>query len=922
MRPIRLTMTGFGPYKEKTAIDMESLGTGGLYLITGDTGAGKTFIFDAITYALYGETSGGSRDSRSLRSQYADEDDRTEVELVFEYSGQKYTVTRNPEYDRPKKRGDGFTHESASAVLKRPDGSIVDGPSRVTEAVKEILGIDRGQFCNIVMIAQGEFRKVLNASTDERQKLFRKLFNTQPYSDLVEELKAMGKAVDEEYAENRKEIDLALANVNCSFDYPIQVKLEELRYNPDTNVADIIDTLESLTAYSESRIRETEEALKETDEILSDVNGKIAVITSYRESVNALDEARSAAGRLEDDIKTAEFELMLANEEKALIEQLRNDAAVMESGLDAYDALDDINTELEAAEKLSEEKHDELKDLREKRNAARDKFEKIKAELNDLRYSDERIIKIMNDLEKTGNRITLLESLCEEIRKVIGLRESLQMCQEELKPLIKEAEKLDAEYSEGYSLFLKNQAGILAAGLEENEPCPVCGSVDHPQPAAISEDAPTAEDLDMLQKAAKEARELAAEKAGDAQKIKGNLNATEYSAKETALKETGTDDLDMALERSEEGIDKLRNDIIALEIMEKDLKERTEHKSELEESIDGAEREYERLNDLMIEADKEYAALRTNADAVRRRRDDTAAGLRFDSKRAAQEHMDEIRKQAQDKQNAIEEATSDLNNAREAGTSNEAKISELEKVVAGIAPMDEVEAYQTRTEAEEKKNALTEFNTKTTADLINARNALESIKFNSKLLESLRKEHEMIDSLVKTAAGSLPGKERISLETYVQTFYFERIIRRANLRMRIMSGGQYEFVRSGESRDNRSRFGLDLAVTDHYSGTERPVSTLSGGESFLASLALALGLSDEVQASAGGIKLDTMFVDEGFGSLDSETLEKAIRTLTELSDEDRLVGIISHVETLKNRIEKQIVVTKDRTGGSSAEVIS
>ena len=180
----------------------------------------------------------------------------------------------------------------------------------------------------------------------------------------------------------------------------------------------------------------------------------------------------------------------------------------------------------------------------------------------------------------------------------------------------------------------------------------------------------------------------------------------------------------------------------------------------------------------------------------------------------------------------------------------------------------------------------------------------------------------MIDSLEKTASGTLPGKERISLETYVQTFYFERIIRRANLRMKIMSGGQYEFVRSGESRDNRSRFGLDLAVTDHYSGTERPVSTLSGGESFLASLALALGLSDEVQASAGGIKLDTMFVDEGFGSLDSETLEKAIRTLTELSDEDRLVGIISHVDALKNRIDRQIVVTKDRSSGSRVKVVT
>ena len=921
MRPVKLTMTGFGPYKEKTVIDMARLGTGGLYLITGDTGAGKSFIFDAVTYALYGETSGGSRDSRSLRSQYAGDDDRTEIEMVFEYSGREYTITRNPEYDRPKKRGEGLTHESASATLKMPDGNVIDGPSRVTEAVKDILGIDRGQFCNIVMIAQGEFRKVLNASTDERQTLFRKLFSTQPYNDLVEELRSMGRTVEEEYAENRKEIGRALAAVNCSFDYAVQVRLDKLRYEPDTSVTDIIETLGSLIEYSESRIREADESLKETEEILSETNGRIAVINSYRESVKALETARADAAKYEDDIRTAQFELQLANEEKPLIGKLRNEAAVMESSLGAYDELDEINSELGAAEKLASDKKDELKAVRNKRNACGDELERIKAELGDLKYSDERMIKIRNDLEKTRNRISMFESLNADLQKVTALRESLRTCQDELRPLVSKAERLEAEYSDGYSLFLKNQAGILASRLEENEPCPVCGSVDHPRTAKMIDDAPSEDDLERIRKEAKKARELAAEKAGDAQKIKGNLNAAEYSAKELALKETGTDDIDEALDLSGKGMQKLRNEIIALEVMENDLKEKIGHKSELEEALAAAEKEYVKLSDSMVETDKEYIALKANAGAVRRRRDDTASGLVFDSRRAAEEHVEKIRKKAQDKEDAIEEAIQGLNAAKEARTSNETKIAELEKVVAGAVPMDEIDAFQRKAEAEEKKKELTEFRTQTAADLINARNALESIRFNSNLLRSLRKEHEMIDSLVKTATGTLAGRERISLETYVQTFYFERIIRRANLRLKIMSGGQYEFVRSDESRDKRHRFGLDLSVTDHYSGTERPVSTLSGGESFIASMALALGLSDEVQASAGGIRLDTMFVDEGFGSLDSETLETAIRTLTELSSEDRLVGIISHVEALKNRIDKQIVVTKDRTSGSHVSIV-
>lgn len=236
--------------------------------------------------------------------------------------------------------------------------------------------------------------------------------------------------------------------------------------------------------------------------------------------------------------------------------------------------------------------------------------------------------------------------------------------------------------------------------------------------------------------------------------------------------------------------------------------------------------------------------------------------------------------------------------------------------------MDEEEVVRKKKEAEDVKIELTELSTNINAELLNARNALELIRTNADALESVRKQHEIIDPLVRTATGSVQGKDRISLETYVQTFYFERIIRRANLRLLRMSGGQYEFVRSGESGDRRSHFGLDLSVVDHYSGTERPVNTLSGGESFMASLSLALGLSDEVQASAGGIKLDTMFVDEGFGSLDSETLESAIRTLTELSDEDRLVGIISHVEALKSRIDKQIIVTKDKSSGSHVKVVS
>lgn len=922
MRPIRLTMEGFGPYKDRTVIDMDALGTGGIYLVTGDTGAGKTFIFDAITYALYGETSGGSRDSRTLRSQYADDDEETYVELLFEYAGRRYTVRRSPEYNRKKKRGEGYTRESATAVLTYDDGSVTDGPSKVNDAVRELLGIDRGQFCNIVMIAQGEFMELLNAGTDERQRLFRKLFNTMPYNELADELKAAARAIDDEYDEKRREIDIALSNLSCSFDDEISATLSEIKEAENTSADEITERLESMIVYCNSKLEETSSELAETEEKLTDVNGKLAVIDSYRQSVKDLENAKASVSKLEDAIKTAEFELQLANEEKPVIEELRSEAAVLESGLDSYNALDEINEELAKVLEDQKEKKASLRNLKDERNSARKSLEEMKASLDDLKYSNEHMTRIRNDIEKTGNRISMLDALVSEIDKVNELKTVLHGQQEELIPLTARAEELESVYSKAYSDFLRGQAGLLAAQLQEGRPCPVCGSYRHPDPAEKSSELLSAEDIEQKSREAKEARELAVAKSGEAQKTKGSLNAVEFSAREIALRETGFEDLDKALDKAKSETEEYRSNIEKLKETERELEERIAGKSDLEESVREAESKLEELSNKVIDADKEMIRIDASVNSLKEKRDTTARELRFSGRKEAEDHIAGIREKADAKQKAIEDAAGSIVKARENKTSNDASISELEKVVADVIPMDEIEVRERKAEAEKKKAELTELSTALNTDIVNAGNTLDLVRRNASDLENVRKQHEVVDSLVKTATGSLPGKERISLETYVQAFYFDRIIRRANIRLRMMSGGQYEFARTEASGDRRARFGLDLSVVDHYSGTSRPVNTLSGGESFLASLSLALGMSDEVQASAGGIRLDTMFVDEGFGSLDSETLEKAIRTLTELSDEDRLVGIISHVEALKSRIDRQIVVTKDRSNGSRVAVIS
>ena len=823
MRPLKLTITGFGPYKDRTYIELESLGKGGLYLITGDTGAGKTYIFDAITYALYGEMSGSGRDSRTVRSQYADDDVVTSVELEFEYYGRHYKVSRTPEYIRRSKRGDGFTKQSAGASLIKPGDVVVDGSTKVTEEIKDILGIDRGQFCSIVMIAQGEFRKLLNANTDERMKLFRKLFNTLSYDRLAAMLKDMNKAVDEEYENSMRDIRFLVNNISCSFDDALALEADELKESENADTDSIGELLMKLADSAEARQTAIDDELKLAEEKLGEVTAALALIENHKNNFRNLENAKKRVSQLEENVRKADGSLNDAKEEMKTADALRNESALLSGSLDSYDKLDEINTELERAEKERRDKAAELEKANTRyTNACNDKGSKEKA--------------------------------------AAALREKNTVL---LNELIAASEKEAAMYSVMSSAFLREQAGILAMDLEDGKPCPVCGSEMHPHPASPAEDAPTAEELEDQKSKAENADKAAKDKSAE---IKASNENTE-----------------------------------------------TELKA-LQDKIDEAFKHVNRL-------EKELAEKEADIKVIEARLADCRSSLAYESRSDAEKRIKEIGDKIDRMTKAVEDKTEELNRARSEKQANETSIEELSKVVAGAEPGDEEKALSDKKEAEASKKDLTNEKVRVISDMDSAKNAIRKLAEIEADLKKIREKHEMIDPLSRTANGNLPGKEKITLEAYVQAFYFERIIGHANLRLRMMSEGQYEFVRSTEAGNKKSKFGLDLNVLDHYSGTERPVNTLSGGESFMASLSLALGLSDEVQASAGGIKLDTMFIDEGFGSLDSETLEKAMRTLTELADEDKLVGIISHVEALRTRIDRQIIVTKDRGNGSNIKLL-
>ena len=924
MRPLKLTMTGFGPYRENTVIDMESLGRGGLYLITGDTGAGKTFIFDAITYALYGDMSGSGRDIKSVRSQYSREGEKTEAELVFEYYGKKYTVTRNPEYSRAKKSGEGFTKQTAGAALIKPDGSVVEGSSKVTEEIRNILGIDRGQFCNIVMIAQGEFRKVLNAGTDERQKLFRKLFNTQPYSRLSDELKELNRNNQEKYNDALRAISLCLSSVSCEYDETLSARLDEMRDRAETETAiseEICELLVSIIEAGKKRSASITAELSETEKRLSKANTTMALAKEHRKNLTSLDDARKAGPALDEDIKAAKQALDAANAKKPFIDKLENEAALIDASTGTYDELDSISSEKAGLEKESKRKNAEL-------TSARAETEKLKKELDDsekllgeLGRSGEDLIKISSSIEKASERISVLETLVKEIDSASELGKGLKKKQDELEPLLADADMLESRYSNMLSAYMREQAGILAATLSEGKPCPVCGSVVHPVPAKAKEDAPSYDEIELKKKEAEAAREKASLKAAEAHTAKGNLDAVVEKIRAEALKETGIGSPDEARDTANKEILLLKGSLEGMRKEEKDLNEKAKKAKELDSLIPELRKSLEDSTSGERNIEKELNAADASLAAVTARYQQLRKDLAYDSKEDAERNRDARSAEAKKLRDNIEKASDGFSDAKSRKRVNDAKILELEKVVAGYEPVDEEAAATAASAAAEEKETLTEKSIQTASELKSAEAALASVRSGAEELEHIRREHEMLDSLSRTANGSLPGKERITLESYVQSFYFDRIIRHANIRLKMMSDGQYEFVRSGEPGDKRHLSGLDLSVLDNYSGTERPVSTLSGGESFMASLSLALGLSDEVQSSAGGIRLDTMFVDEGFGSLDSETLEKAVRTLTELSDDDRLVGIISHVDALKSRIDRQIVVTKDREAGSKAQVV-
>ena len=923
MKPLKLTMSAFGSYAGKNVIDFTGQQQG-IFLITGDTGAGKTTIFDAITYALYNQTSGGERNGNMMRSQYAKPETETYVELEFLYRGQTYCVRRNPDYKITKTLKNGKIREQKvphSVELTLPDGTVFPEKKNATDAkIIEILGLTVDQFSQIVMIAQGDFLKLLYTKSDERKMIFSKLFRTDIYWKIQENLRRKSMEMDERIQENDRAFEQEKSRIIPlpeSEELPLDELVERLRERlkdalKEQNLrrANVEELNKKITKYEEiNKLFVSLEKIRQTGKEL-----ELRQVES-KERRQQIENALKA-----DKVLVAEQQNLRQQQE---VEQSVQAIAKMEETLaNDQEMFETLKTQLQEVE--AEQKR-EAADIQKKMLALEQSFPSYEA-LQNARSEEQQAKKVWEDLGKTSE-----ESFHKKEAGIAALKEQ-QKRQEQVVEQTKEnweqtalsASESAKHYEHMYEAFLKEQAGILAENLSAGCPCPVCGSTIHPDPAKLSDHAVTELEVEQAKKtraAAEEKRDLAyaafeAEKT-EKQKL---AQAVEKEEADFVLAQTIAKQQRKEAEQNYVSLQKIAEQIReklvypslaeakkqyaamqkALAAAEQEIERKRQKVSELAEAMNTlkgqklAEEENQKTaKKLAVKTEKEYAKLLEKSGFVSEETYHLAIlpeRSRLKLEREEKEYESQCLRQQ-----------------------SEQKL--LEKQVSGKTYTDTTELNE---QLKAEKQALKEAE-KTYMELHTAyendRSVLQNCAVYLEKGKKLESEDQVIKSLSKTANGRLSGSAKIDFETYIQRQYFKQIIHEANKRLLTMSNHQFILKLKEEANTGRkTNEGLDLSVYSLVTDSERDVKTLSGGESFLAALAMALGLSDIVERSAGAIHPDMMFIDEGFGSLDAQSRQQAIEVLGELAGDSRMVGIISHVTELKEQIDRKLVVSRTDKG--------
>lgn len=923
MKPLKLTMSAFGSYAGKNVIDFTGQQQG-IFLITGDTGAGKTTIFDAITYALYNQTSGGERNGNMMRSQYAQPETETYVELEFLYRGQTYRVRRNPDYKITKTLKNGKIREQKvphSVELTLPDGTVFPEKKNATDAkIIEILGLTADQFSQIVMIAQGDFLKLLYTKSDERKMIFSKLFRTDIYWKIQENLRRKSMEMDERIQENDRAFEQEKSRIIPlpeSEELPLDELVERLRERvkdalKEQNLrrANVEELNKKITKYEEiNKLFVSLEKIRQTGRELE------ARQAESKERRQQIENARKA-----DKVLVAEQQNL--RQQQAVEQSAQAIAKMGETLADDQEMFETLKTQLQEAEAKQKR---EAADIQKKMLVLEQSFPSYEA-LQNARSEEQQAKKVWEDLGKTSE-----ESFHKKEAGIAALKEQQKRQEQIVEQTKKNWEQTSLSASESakhyehmYEAFLKEQAGILAENLSAGCPCPVCGSTVHPDPAKLSDHAVTELEVEQAKKtraAAEEKRDLAyaafeAEKT-EKQKL---AQAVEKEEADFVLAQTIAKQQRKEAEQNYVSLQKIAEQIReklvypslaeakkqyaamqkALAAAEQEIERKRQKVSELAEAMNTlkgqklAEEENQKTaKKLAVKTEKEYAKLLEKSGFVSEETYHLAIlpeRSRFKLEREEKEYESQCLRQQ-----------------------SEQKL--LEKQVSGKTYTDTTELNE---QLKAEKQALKEAE-KTYMELHTAyendRSVLQNCAVYLEKGKKLESEDQVIKSLSKTANGRLSGSAKIDFETYIQRQYFKQIIHEANKRLLTMSNHQFILKLKEEANTGRkTNEGLDLSVYSLVTDSERDVKTLSGGESFLAALAMALGLSDIVERSAGAIHPDMMFIDEGFGSLDAQSRQQAIEVLGELAGDSRMVGIISHVTELKEQIDRKLVVSRTDKG--------
>lgn len=923
MKPLKLTMSAFGSYAGKNVIDFTGQQQG-IFLITGDTGAGKTTIFDAITYALYNQTSGGERNGNMMRSQYAQPETETYVELEFLYRGQTYRVCRNPDYKITKTLKNGKIREQKvphSVELTLPDGTVFPEKKNATDAkIIEILGLTADQFSQIVMIAQGDFLKLLYTKSDERKMIFSKLFRTDIYWKIQENLRRKSMEMDERIQENDRAFEQEKSRIILlpeSEELPLDELVERLR-----------ERLKDALKEQNLRRANVEELNKKITKY-EEINKLFVSLEKIRQNGKELEarqvESKERRQQIENALKA---DKVLVAEQQNLrqqqtVEQSVQAIAKMEETLtNNQEMFETLKTQLQEVE--AEQKR-EAADIQKKMLALEQSFPSYEA-LQNARSEEQQAKKVWEDLGKTSE-----ESFHKKEAGIAALKEQQKRQEQVVEQMKKNWEQTSLSASESakhyehmYEAFLKEQAGILAENLSAGCPCPVCGSTVHPDPAKLSDHAVTELEVEQAKKtraAAEEKRDLAyaafeAEKT-EKQKL---AQAVEKEEADFVLAQTIAKQQRKEAEQNYVSLQK-----IAEQIREKlvypSLAEAKKQYAAMQKALAAAEQEIERKRQKVSELAEAMNTLKGQKLAEEENQK-TAKKLAAKTEKEYAKLLEKSGFVSEETYHLAilpERSRSKLEREEKEYESqclrqqSEQKL--LEKQVSGKTYTDTTELNE---QLKAEKQALKEAE-KTYMELHTAyendRSVLQNCAVYLEKGKKLESEDQVIKSLSKTANGRLSGSAKIDFETYIQRQYFKQIIHEANKRLLTMSNHQFILKLKEEANTGRkTNEGLDLSVYSLVTDSERDVKTLSGGESFLAALAMALGLSDIVERSAGAIHPDMMFIDEGFGSLDAQSRQQAIEVLAELAGDSRMVGIISHVTELKEQIDRKLVVSRTDKG--------